>query len=101
MARRFRPSCPAAIAHVFHSTRAWHKSRHRPPGTARARCREPPLQILEKTKSQRAAALRKWSAAFACPSEQESLFEYIAGLTSARATAKRLRLLKDLPGGVP
>src|SRR4029077_14373836 len=101
MARRFCSSCSAAIAHVFHRAGARNKSRHGPPGAARARCREPPLQILEKTKSQRAAALRKWSAAIACPSEQESLFEYIAGLTSARFAAKRIRLLKDLPGGVP
>jgi hypothetical protein len=37
---------------------------------------------------------------FACPREQESLFENNAGMTSTRAAPKRLKLLQRFPGSV-
>jgi hypothetical protein len=43
----------------------------------------------------------KWGAVFACPSEQESLFEYIADLTYTRGAPKRIRLFEGFPGSVP
>jgi hypothetical protein len=43
----------------------------------------------------------KRGAVFACPSEQESLFEYIAELTYTRGASQRIRLLQDFPGSVP
>jgi len=38
--------------------------------------------------------------AFACPREQESLFENNAGLTSTPAAPKSLKLLQRFPGSV-
>jgi hypothetical protein len=43
----------------------------------------------------------KTGRAFACPSEQESLFKNIARLSSTHAAATRLELRKALPGSVP
>jgi len=43
----------------------------------------------------------KQRAVFACPSEQESLFEYIEELTYTRGAPQRIRLVEEFPGSVP
>ena len=84
--RRLHAPGPAATSELFHRPRAQPESRHRPPGPTPTCRRQPPLQILTR--------------AFACPREQESLFENNASLTSTPAALKRLKLLQRFPGSV-